>query len=120
MLKQLLRTVTRDDTTTGTEKGSRRFRTVLEYGTDDASTGGDETDLPEHLLLRPEDRVLTLLEEHGGRMWQQDIAANVEYSVGRVSQLLTEMEANGRITRSWKDGSKVVMLPETGVEETSR
>lgn len=59
-------------------------------------------------LLPPDERVLTLLEEHGGRMWQQDVIAETGYSQGRVSKLLSEMEDEGHVNRYWKRGEKVV------------
>lgn len=66
------------------------------------------------LLLTPEERVIVLLEEHNGRVRQQDIVAETGYADGTVSQVLNEMEENGRITRYWKGNGKVVALPELG------
>ncbi|QLD90078.1 MarR family transcriptional regulator [Natronomonas salina] len=67
-------------------------------------------------LLPPDERVLELLDAHGGRMWQQQVVAETGYSEGRVSNLLGEMEADGLVTRRWKGGQKVVSLPERGPE----
>lgn len=74
------------------------------------STDGRPAD--EVLLQPPDERVLALLDDHGGRMWQQDVVAETGYSEGRVSKLLGELEADDRVTRHWKDGQKVVTLPE--------
>lgn len=63
-------------------------------------------------LQPPDERVLELLDEHGGRMWQQQVVDETGYSEGRVSNLLGEMEADGLVTRRWKGGQKVVSLPE--------
>lgn len=62
--------------------------------------------------LFPKERIRTLLDAYDGRMWQQDVIAETGYSAGRVSRLLSEMEAEDQITRYWKDGSKVVADPE--------
>lgn len=58
----------------------------------------------------PEDRVLELLEERGGRMWQQSIVAETGYSEPHVSRLLCRMEDDDRIERHWMRGQKVVLL----------
>lgn len=67
-------------------------------------------------LQPPDERVLELVDEHGGRMWQQEVVAETGYSEGRVSKLLCDLEADGRVTRYWKDGQKVVTLPENPSE----
>lgn len=65
-------------------------------------------------LLTPEERVIALLDEHNGRLRQQDIVAETGYADGTVSQLLSEMEEKGRITRYWKGDGKVVAFPDLG------
>lgn len=57
------------------------------------------------------DRVLGFLEANGGRVWQQDVVAELECSAASVSRVLCEMEADDEITRYWKQGQKVVALP---------
>lgn len=94
MLKHLLRTVQKSDA-------------VERTATSDGHTS--ETD---DLLLTPEEEVMTLLETHDGRLRQQDIVVETGYADGTVSQLLSEMEENGQITRYWKGGGKVVAFPE--------
>lgn len=63
-------------------------------------------------IVFPETRILTLLEEHGGRMWQQGVIAETGYSAAKVSGILTKMEDDGQITRYWKNGRKVVVDPD--------
>lgn len=65
-------------------------------------------------ILFPEERVLVLLEEYDGRMWQQDVVAETGFSAGKVSRLLTEMEADEHIARYWKNGRKAVAYPDIG------
>lgn len=62
----------------------------------------------------PDEEVLTLLDKYGGRMWQQDVIAETGYSAAKVSELLGDMEADGQITRYWKNGQKVVAYPNLG------
>lgn len=83
----------------------------------EGSTGRTgEDSRTEARLQPPDERVLELLDERGGRMWQQQVVAETGYSEGRVSNLLGEMEADGLVTRRWKGGQKVVSLPERGPE----
>lgn len=120
MLKQLLRSVakidSRDDAANRPGHPSRDGRSTPR----DAHSRRAELRLPADRLISPDEQVLLLLAKHDGRMWQADIVAETDYSAARVSQLLTEMETDGRITRNWTDGRKVVTLPGIGVGETER
>lgn len=60
----------------------------------------------------PEDHVLELLEERGGRMWQQSIFSETGYSEAHVSRLLCRMEDDGLVDRRWSRGEKIVILDE--------
>lgn len=100
----------------GDEAGERSAEsTVLGrdelLGTDDPST--------DDLYLFPEERVLVLLDEHDGRMWQGDVVEATGFSKAKVSRLLTAMEDDGVIARYWKGGKKVVTLPEEGPEPSA-
>lgn len=50
-------------------------------------------------LLSDEDRVLRLLEEHGGRMKQVHIVEQTDWSKSKVSMLLSDMEEDGEISK---------------------
>lgn len=63
-------------------------------------------------VVSQKEQIITLLDAYNGRMWQQDVLAENGYSAGKVSRLLSEMEADGQITRYWKNGAKVVADPE--------
>ena len=63
----------------------------------------------------PEDHVLDLLEARGGRLWQQTIVAESEYSEPHVSRLLCRMEDENLVERHWMRGQKVVVLPEESI-----
>lgn len=58
--------------------------------------------------------VLGLLDANGGRVWQQDVIAELDCSAASVSRLLSAMEADDEITRYWKHGQKVVAVPALG------
>lgn len=58
-----------------------------------------EPAVPEEELLSDEDRVLSLLEENGGRMKQVNIVENTEWSKSKVSMLLSDMEDEGLISK---------------------
>lgn len=60
--------------------------------------------------------VFDMLEANGGRVWQQDVVAELDCSAPSVSRLLSEMEGDDEITRYWKHGQKVVALPALGPE----
>lgn len=72
---------------------------------------GRESDA--HLeFLELDERVLFLLSEHDGRLPQQTVVEETGYSAARISELLREMEADGRVNRYWDDGGKVITFPE--------
>lgn len=83
---------------------------------DESGAESDANRVDDFLLLPPDERVLALLDEHGGRMWQQDVVDETGYSAGRVSEVLSEMEGDDRVTRYWKGGKKVVTLPDARSE----
>lgn len=56
-------------------------------------------DLQQEQFLSDEDRVLSLLEENGGRMRQVSIVEETEWSKSKVSMLLSEMEENDDISK---------------------
>ena len=60
----------------------------------------------------PEEHVLALLEENGGRMWQQAIIDETGYSEAHVSRVLGRLEDEGSVGRQWNGGEKVVFLDE--------
>lgn len=111
MIEQLLAVVDVDFPSSAT---ADRDSSGRQHPEGDGDSNGDSVD--DFLLLPPEERVLTLLDEYGGRMWQQDVVDETGYSAGRVSEVLSEMEADDQITRYWKDGKKVVTLPDARAE----
>lgn len=50
-------------------------------------------------VLSDRDRILLLIERHDGRMRQQEIVAQVEWSKAKVSRLLSELEEEGTLRK---------------------
>ncbi|WP_246049072.1 helix-turn-helix transcriptional regulator [Natronomonas salsuginis] len=80
-----------------------------------AASGTDGEDaispaLPEEQLRSDEERVVALLESHGGRMKQVDIVGNMEWSKSKVSMLLSEMEDDGVISKLRVGRENIVSL----------
>jgi hypothetical protein len=61
-------------------------------------------------LLTDEDRVLTLLEDHGGRMRQSNIVDETDWSKSKVSMLLSDMEDEGDISKLRVGRENIVSL----------
>lgn len=67
-------------------------------------------------LLSDEERVETLLEQHGGRMRQAAIVEETDWSDAKVSQLLSRMADEGQVEKLRLGRENVISLPE-GEEE---
>lgn len=78
-------------------------------GADAAAVGGGPGDggagaasepaVPDEELLSDEDRVLQLLDDHGGRMKQVNIVEETGWSKSKVSMLLSDMEDGDQISK---------------------
>jgi len=68
-----------------------------------ADTNGESDGEPEPLsdeeLMTDEDRVVTLIQENGGRMKQVNIVEETGWSKSKVSMLLSDMEDDGTISK---------------------
>jgi hypothetical protein len=75
---------------------------VSSGGPDDGGAGAagpSEPAVSEEELLTDEDRVLSLLEDNGGRMKQVHIVEETGWSKSKVSMLLSEMDDDGAISK---------------------
>lgn len=79
----------------------------------EASTAQQEgdSDQPPPDLLSDEERVLRLLEEHGGRMKQQDLIDAVDWSRTKASDVVNEMHRNDQIELFRLGRENVLALP---------
>lgn len=75
----------------------------------DSSDGAGPVD-PE--LLSDEERVLRLLEDHGGRMKQAKIVEETGWSNAKVSQLLSEMAEDDQVEKLRLGRENIISLPE--------
>ena len=81
-----------------------------------AHAGGEGEDVApapavsEDELRSDEERVVELLEDHGGRMKQVDIVDGTEWSKSKVSMLLSEMEDDGVISKLRVGRENIVSL----------
>ncbi|MFB6236232.1 MAG: helix-turn-helix transcriptional regulator [Halopenitus sp.] len=73
--------------------------------------GGGPSEPPEELLSN-EERVLRLLEEHGGRMKQQDVVQELGWTDARTSQVVSGLRDEGKIEGFRLGRENVLRLPE--------
>lgn len=82
---------------------------------DDASgptaTAGDADDTPEE-LLSPEERVLRLLEENGGRVKQKVVTEELDWSAARTSQVVGDLRDEGRVESFRLGRENVLKFPD--------
>ncbi len=77
-------------------------------GSGGAATAGPA--VTDEELLSDEDRVLQLLEEHGGRMKQVDIVEQTDWSKSKVSMLLSDMADDDQISKLRVGRENIVSL----------
>lgn len=80
-------------------------------------TGSEETgeggaSAPPEELLSNEERVLRLLEQHGGRMKQQDVVQELGWTDARTSQVVSGLRDEGKIEGFRLGRENVLRLPE--------
>jgi uncharacterized membrane protein len=80
-------------------------------GGSSAAEGGVSTpDISEEELLSDEDRVVSMLEDRGGRMKQVNIVEETGWSKSKVSMLLSDMEDDERISKLRVGRENIVSL----------
>ncbi|QSG04242.1 putative membrane-associated trancriptional regulator [Natranaeroarchaeum sulfidigenes] len=95
------------------------------------STGGDEasTDLsgeaidesdsgPPSELLSNEERVVRLLEQHDGRLKQQQVVQELDWTDAKTSQVISDLREEGTVETFRIGRENVVRLPEVDGEDT--
>ena len=83
-------------------------------GQEAASAGGTATATPE-ALLSSEERVLRLLEDNGGRMKQQQVVQELDWTDAKTSQVVGTLRDDGEIEVFRIGRENVLALPgETG------
>lgn len=90
-----------------------------EKTTDDAETTAEQPTAQTAAtadLLSPEERVLKLLRENGGRMKQKEIAEEIGWSSARTSQVVGELREQGRVESFRLGRENVLTLPHVDIE----
>jgi hypothetical protein len=90
-----------------------RFAEADENETDEEQ--GEEIEVSDE-LVSDEDRVVSLLEENGGKMKQAEIVDRTDWSKSKVSMLLSDMEEEGVISKLRLGRENVIEL-EDGDED---
>ncbi|ESS06478.1 MAG: hypothetical protein A07HB70_01198 [uncultured archaeon A07HB70] len=85
-----------------------------------AAGDGDESDdtpnEPPEELLSPEERVLRFVRENGGRVKQQAVVTEFDWTAARTSQVVGSLRDDGRVETFRLGRENVITLPDVGVE----
>jgi hypothetical protein len=79
----------------------------------DESASPDEERVPME-LLSPEERVMRLVTERGGRIKQQEVVSELDWSAARTSQVVSSLRDDGQIETFRLGRENVLKLPEEG------
>lgn len=82
--------------------------------TDDAGAVAAEEgdDEPPEELLSPQERVLRLLRDNGGRMKQKDVTESMDWSAARTSQVVSDLRDDGAVESFRLGRENVLRLPD--------
>lgn len=78
----------------------------------DTQDGAEEATAPPADLLSNEERVLQLLSEHGGRLKQQQVAEELEWTDAKTSQVVSTLRENDEIQSFRLGRENVLTLPD--------
>jgi len=98
----------------GTDAGTIEDEPTTEEASTEAkeSTGTEESTEPPEELLSNEERVLRLVETHGGRMKQQQVVQELGWTDAKTSQVIGYLREAGDIETFRIGRENVVRLPE--------
>jgi hypothetical protein len=91
----------------GQAAGAAAAGAAAEESADDAES---ETTVTEEELIPDDERVVSLLEDNGGRMKQVNIVEETGWSKSKVSMLLSDMEEEGTISKLRVGRENIVSL----------
>jgi len=85
------------------------------------SAGDNPTSMSEtpEELLSPEERVLGLLEDHGGRMKQKVVTEELDWSAARTSQVVGDLREAGKVESFRLGRENVLKFPDDGDQRGS-
>jgi hypothetical protein len=81
----------------------------------DGESGSDDGRVPLE-LLSPEERVMRLVRDRGGRMKQQEVVSELDWSAARTSQVVSGLREDGALETFRLGRENVLKLPEDGDE----
>jgi hypothetical protein len=84
-------------------------------GASDAGSADAEADPPAELLSN-EERVLHLLEAEGGRLKQQQVAAELDWTDAKTSQVVSDLREAGDVESFRLGRENVLTLPDVSIE----
>ena len=82
----------------------------------DAGVHGDGPDEPPEELLSPEERVLRFVRGSGGRVKQQAVVSEFDWTAARTSQVVGSLREDGKVETFRLGRENVITLPDVGVE----
>lgn len=88
-----------------------------EAGEPTTSTGADSEEAPPSELLSNEERVVQLLEANGGRMKQQAVVSELEWTEAKTSQVVNGMQEDDQLEVFRIGRENVLKLPEDDGDE---
>jgi hypothetical protein len=86
-------------------------------GTDADGPDADEDEEVPLELLSPEERVLRVVRERGGRMKQQEVVSELDWSAARTSQVVGSLRESGELETFRLGRENVLKLPEEDLIE---
>lgn len=108
----------------GASSGANSSTSTDPSGTDDGSVAGPDADedtndddgasaAVDAELLSNEEQVLRLIEEHGGRMKQAEVADELDWTAAKTSQVVTGLRDDGDLEGFRLGRENVLSLPDT-------
>jgi hypothetical protein len=85
-------------------------------GDGDGSGTGAEAATPPPELLSNEERVLRLLEQQGGRIKQQEVAAELDWTAAKTSQVVSDLREADEVESFRLGRENVLTLPDVSIE----
>ena len=88
-------------------------------GSGDGSGGDGTPAAPPEELLSNEERVLRLLEENGGRMKQQEVAGELDWTAAKTSQVVGDLRDEDELGSFRLGWENVLTLPDVEIDGSS-
>jgi len=112
-----------DDVDDGGTSGGATASAPTDDPDDDAAAAaagntGEEAETPPEELLSNEERVLKLVRENGGRMKQQEVVDELDWTEAKTSQVVRGLRDEGDLEGFRLGRENVLKLPDQGEDDT--